>query len=79
MCPEVGKLKEIYSVADSRLASSTPSRASRVLDALHALDVPELLDVLHMLDSLGVLDALEVLGPPDINPMPEGVTYIIYI
>jgi hypothetical protein len=51
----------------------------RALDALHALDVPGLLGVLHMPDSPGVLDALEVLGPPDINPMPEGVTYIIYI
>ena len=48
-------------------------------DALHALDVPDLLDALHMLDSLRALDVLEVLGPPDINPMPEGVTYIIYI
>jgi len=37
------------------------------------------LRVLDMLDSLGVLDALEVLGPPDIKPMPEGVTYIICI
>ena len=54
-------------------------RTLGVPEALHALCLLDALDVLHMPGSLGVLDAPEVLGPPGINPMLEGVTYIIYI
>lgn len=61
------------------MAGSTAGWASRVLDALHALDMLDPLDVLHMLDSLGALDPLDMLRLPDINPMLEGVTYIICI
>jgi hypothetical protein len=44
--------------------------------ALHVLGS---LDAPHMLDSLGVLGARDGLGSPDINPMLQGLTYIICI
>jgi hypothetical protein len=73
MGPVVRKFKKVFFRGGFTSGEVDGGPALRVQDASHALDVPDLLDVLH------VLDSLEVLGPPDIKPMPEEVTYIIYI
>jgi len=51
----------------------------RVAGAPRVQGVLGSLDALRMLGSPGVLGVPDMLGPPNINPMLEGLTYIICI